>query len=94
MTAQTINLVEVTLAKMKSLSLAQQQTVADFIDFLATKQAAESNESQDKSPRIFGLHAGMGEIHEGFEDPLPDEFWAELLSADKIFDRYPVNNIW
>jgi hypothetical protein len=77
MTAQTINLFEVTLAKVKSLSLTQQQTVVDFIEFLATKQTMESNESQDKSPRVFGLHAGMGEIHEGFEDPLPEEFWVE-----------------
>lgn len=77
MTAQTINLVDGVQAKIKLLSLAQQQTVVDFIEFLAAKQAVENDESLGKQPRVFGLHAGMGEIHEGFEDPLPDEFWEE-----------------
>ncbi len=85
MTAQTINLAEVTLAKVKSLSLAQQQTVDEISDFLATKQAAESNDSQDKLPRVFGLHAGMGEIHEGFEDPLP-KFSIDIQSTK--FGKY------
>ena len=79
MTYQTIDLVDVAQTRMRSLSLSQQQTVIDFIEFLASKQVVESDKLQDKSPRVFGLHAGMGEIHEGFEDPLPDEFWTESL---------------
>jgi Protein of unknown function (DUF2281) len=79
MTSQTIDLVDAVQTKMRSLSLSQQQTVVDFIEFLASKQVAESSGSQNRSPRVFGLHAGMGEIHEGFEDPLPDEFWSEEL---------------
>ena len=77
MTAQTINLIDGVKAQIKLLSLAQQQTVVDFIEFLAAKQAVESDELHHELSRIFGLHAGMGEIHERFEDPLPDEFWAE-----------------
>ncbi len=64
---------------MRSLSLSQQQTVVDFIEFLASQQVAKSNGSQHRSPRVFGLHTGMGEIHKGFKDPLPDEFWTEDL---------------
>lgn len=87
MTYQTIlfqrrcanDLVDAARTRMRSLSLSQQQTVIDFIEFLASKQVAESNKQQDESPRVFGLHAGMGEIYEGFEDPLPDEFWTESL---------------
>jgi hypothetical protein len=60
MTYQTINLVDAAQTRMRSLSLSQQQTVIDFIEFLASKQVVES----DKSPRVFGLHAGMGEIHD------------------------------
>jgi hypothetical protein len=91
MTAQTISLVEATLAKMKSLSLAQQQTAADFIDFLATKQAAESNDSQDKSPRIFGLHAGMGEIHDeqSIQQRVPDLDKGKYRMSDDFNDPLP-----
>jgi hypothetical protein len=74
MTYQTINLVDAAQTRMRSLSLSQQQTVIDFIEFLASKQVVESDKTQDKPSRVFGLHAGMGEIHEGFENPLPDEF--------------------
>ena len=87
MTYQTIlfqrrcanDLVDAAQTRMRSLSLSQQQTVIDFIEFLASKQVVESDKPQAKSPRVFGLHAGMGQIHEGFEDPLPDEFWTESL---------------
>ena len=51
MTAQTLNLIDGVQAKIKLLSLAQQQTVVDFSEFLAAKQAVESGESLDKSPR-------------------------------------------
>ena len=77
MTYQTIDLVDAAQTRMRSLSLSQQQTVIDFIEFLASKRVMESGKAEDKSSRVFGLHAGMGEIHEGFEDPLPDEFWTE-----------------
>jgi Protein of unknown function (DUF2281) len=77
MTSQTINLVDAAQIRMRTLPLSQQQTVIDFIEFLASKQIGESENTQDKSSRVFGLHAGMGQIHEGFEDPLPDEFWTE-----------------
>jgi Protein of unknown function (DUF2281) len=79
MTYQTIDLVNAAQTRMRSLSLSQQQTVIDFIEFLASKQVVESDKPQDESSRVFGLHVGMGEIHEGFEDPLPDEFWTESL---------------
>jgi Protein of unknown function (DUF2281) len=77
MTYQAINLVDAAQTRMRSLPLSQQQTVIDFIDFLASKQAGDSENTRAKSSRVFGLHAGMGQIHEGFEDPLPDEFWTE-----------------
>jgi Protein of unknown function (DUF2281) len=64
MTYQTIDLVDAAQTKLRSLSLSQQQTVIDFIEFLASKQVVESDKPQDKSPRVFGLHAGMGEIHD------------------------------
>ena len=91
MTAQTINFAEVTLAKMKSLSIAQQQTVADFIEFLATKQAGESNDSLDTSPRIFGLHAGMGEIHDeqSIERRVPDLDKGKYRMSDDFNDPLP-----
>jgi Protein of unknown function (DUF2281) len=79
MTYQTINLVDAAQTRMRTLSLSQQQTVVDFIEFLASKQVVEGDKPPEKSSRIFGLHAGMGEIHEGFEDPLPNEFWTESL---------------
>ena len=79
MTYQTIDLVDAAQTRMRSLSLSHQQTVIDFIEFLASKQVVESENTQNKPSRVFGLHAGMGEIHEGFEDPLPDEFWTESL---------------
>jgi Protein of unknown function (DUF2281) len=78
-TYQTIDLVDAAQTRMRSLSKSQQQTVVDFIDFLASKQVVESDKTPEQSSRVFGLHAGMGEIHEGFEDPLPDEFWTEAL---------------
>jgi hypothetical protein len=91
MTAQTINLVEVTLAKMKLLSLAQQQTVVDFIEFLATKQAVESKDSVDTSPRVFGLHAGMGEIHDEQSIPrrVPDLDKRKYRMSDDFNDPLP-----
>lgn len=64
MTPQTIDLVDAAQTKMRSLSLSQQQTVVDFIEFLASKQVAENSGSQNRSPRVFGLHAGMGEIYD------------------------------
>jgi hypothetical protein len=47
MTSQTIDLVEAVQTKMRSLSLSQQQTVIDFIEFLASKQVAENSGSQN-----------------------------------------------
>jgi hypothetical protein len=46
MTYQTIDLVDAAQTRMRSLSLSQQQTVVDFIEFLASKQVVES----DKAP--------------------------------------------
>lgn len=64
MTYQTIDLVDAAQTRMRSLSLSQQQTVVDFIEFLASKQVVKSDDTPEKSSRMFGLHAGMGEIHD------------------------------
>jgi Protein of unknown function (DUF2281) len=64
MTYQTIDLIDAAQTKMRSLSLSQQQTVVDFIEFLASKQVVEGDKPPEKSSRVFGLHAGMGEIHD------------------------------
>jgi antitoxin (DNA-binding transcriptional repressor) of toxin-antitoxin stability system len=31
--------------------------------------------NEEKKPRIMGLHAGVWEVSDDFDDPLPDEFW-------------------
>ena len=64
MTYQTIDLVDAAQTRMRALSKSQQQTVVDFIDFLASKQVVESDKTPEQSSRVFGLHAGMGEIHD------------------------------
>ena len=92
MTAQTINLIDGVQAKIKLLSLAQQQTVVDFIEFLAAKQAVESNESLDKSPRVFGLHAGMGEIPDNaqsLQQRIPDLEKGKYWMSDDFNDPLP-----
>lgn len=93
MTAQTINLIDGVQAKIKLLSLAHQQTVVDFIEFLATKQAVETNESLDKSPRVFGLHAGMGEIPDNTQSSLqqriPDLDKGKYHMSDDFNDPLP-----
>lgn len=35
----------------------------------------ENEPLSDKSPRTFGLHKGMIEMSDDFDDPLPDNFW-------------------
>jgi hypothetical protein len=74
--SQTINLIEGAQVKMKSLSLAQQQTVVDFIDFLATKQFVVSRDEEKlKQQRIPDLDRSNYRMSDDFNDPLPDEFW-------------------
>lgn len=74
--SQTINLIEGAQAKMKSLSLAQQQTVVDFIDFLVTKQFVVSRDEEElKQQRIPDLDRSKYRMSDDFNDPLPDEFW-------------------
>jgi hypothetical protein len=74
--SQTINLIEGAQAKMRSLSLAQQQTVVDFIDFLATKQFVVSRDEEKlKQQRIPDLDRSNYRMSDDFNDPLPDEFW-------------------
>jgi hypothetical protein len=74
--SQTINLIDGAQAKMRSLSLAQQQTVVDFIDFLATKQFVVSGDEEKlKQQRIPDLDRSKYRMSDDFNDPLPDEFW-------------------
>jgi hypothetical protein len=74
--SQTINLIEGAQAKMRSLSLSQQQTVVDFIDFLATKQFVVSRDEEKlKQQRIPDLDRSNYRMSDDFSDPLPDEFW-------------------
>jgi hypothetical protein len=74
--SQTINLIEGAQAKMRSLSLSQQQTVVDFIDFLATKQFVVSRDEEKlKQQRIPDLDRSNYRMSDDFNDPLPDEFW-------------------
>ena len=74
--SQTINLIEGAQAKMRSLSLSQQQTVVDFIDFLATKQFVVSRDEEKlKQQRIPDLDRSQYIMSDDFNDPLPDEFW-------------------
>ena len=75
--SQTINLIEGAQAKMRALSLAQQQTVVDFIDFLATKQFVVSRDEEKlKQQRIPDLDRSNNyRMSDDFNDALPDEFW-------------------
>jgi hypothetical protein len=74
--SQTINLIDGAQAKMRSLSLAQQQTVVDFIDFLATKQFVVSRDEEKlKQQRVPDLDQSKYRMSDDFNDPLPDEFW-------------------
>ena len=34
-------------------------------------------EKKPKRKRIAGLHAGMGEVNDDFDAPLPESFWTE-----------------
>ena len=64
MTYRAIDLVDAAQTRMRALSKSQQQTVVDFIDFLASKQVVESDKTPDRSSRVFGLHASMSEIQD------------------------------
>lgn len=35
----------------------------------------ENDPASDKSPRTVGLHKGMIEMSDDFDNPLPDNFW-------------------
>ncbi|WP_293121381.1 DUF2281 domain-containing protein [Moorena sp. SIO4G3] len=67
------------LAVLQALSPEQRQLVYDFAEFLLQKQGKSETEQSASSPplppRVFGLHAGLVEISEDFDEPLPDEFW-------------------
>jgi hypothetical protein len=71
MTFQALNLTETLIAKFKSLSLEQQQTLLDFAEFLAQKHTP----AQPNQQRVLGLNQGEIWMSEDFNDPLPDEFW-------------------
>ncbi|WP_375495473.1 DUF2281 domain-containing protein [uncultured Nostoc sp.] len=71
MTFQTLNLTETLIAKFKSLSSEQQQTLLDFAEFLAQKHTP----LQPNQQRVLGLNQGEIWMSEDFNDPLPDEFW-------------------
>jgi hypothetical protein len=67
-----------TLNKLKSLPIEQQQQVFDFIEFLASKYQVSQTIAPKRS-RIMGLFEGKGRIGNDFNEPLPDEFWSSQL---------------
>ena len=78
MSSNLSELSNLTLNKLKSLPIEQQQQVSDFIEFLANKyQASQSNTA--KQSRVMGLFEGKGKISDDFNEPLPDEFWSGQL---------------
>jgi Protein of unknown function (DUF2281) len=78
MTSDVSQLSNLTLNKLKSLPIEQQQEVFDFIEFLASKYQASQTIAAKRS-RIMGLFEGKGRISDDFNEPLPDEFWSGQL---------------
>lgn len=76
--SQAINLIEGVQAKMRSLSVVQQQTVVDFIDFLTTRQSVVNcDEEKLNQQRIPDLDRSKYRMSDDFNEPLPDEFWLD-----------------
>ncbi|NET54780.1 MAG: DUF2281 domain-containing protein [Symploca sp. SIO2E6] len=69
MTSRSSYLTKNFLIKLQNLPPAQQQQVADFVEFLAQKYS-HSHASQPKSGRVLGLHKDMGWMSEDFNAPL------------------------
>jgi hypothetical protein len=70
--------------------------VVDFIEFLASKQIVESDKTSEKSSRVFGLHAGMGEIHDdqhSKQQRIPDLDQGKYWMSDD-FDATLPNEFW
>jgi hypothetical protein len=78
MTSDVSELSNLTLNKLKSLPIEQQQEVFDFIEFLASKYQTSQTIAAKRS-RIMGLFEGKGRISDDFNEPLPDEFWSGQL---------------
>jgi Protein of unknown function (DUF2281) len=74
MTSDVSEWSNLTLNKLKSLPIEQQQQVFDFIEFLASKYQT-SQAITTKQSRVMGLFEGKGRISDDFNEPLPDEFW-------------------
>ncbi|MEH2416544.1 DUF2281 domain-containing protein [Nostoc sp.] len=66
MTFQILNLTETLIAKLKSLSPEQQQTLLDFAEFLAQKHTS----TQPNQKRVLGLNQAEIWMSEDFNNPL------------------------
>ncbi len=71
MTSQTLDITETLIAKLRSLPPEQKQTLLDFVEFLAQKNA----QPQLVQQRVLGLNQGEFWMSEDFNEPLLDEFW-------------------
>ncbi len=76
MTSQTVNITEILITKLQSLSPEQQQTVLDFAEFLVQKHTQpQPIPTQPLQKRVPDLNRGEIWMSEDFNEPLPDEFW-------------------
>ncbi|BAZ05143.1 DUF2281 domain-containing protein [Calothrix sp. NIES-3974] len=76
MTSQTVNITELLIGKLQSLSPEQQQTLLDFVEFLEHKNAqSQPIPTQPGQKRVLGLNRGEIWMSDDFNEPLPDEFW-------------------
>ena len=74
--SQAVDLIEGVQTKMRSLSVVQQQTVVDFIDFLTTRQSVVNcDEEKLNQQRIPDLDRSKYRMSDDFNEPLPDRFW-------------------
>lgn len=74
MSTKTFNVQEAQHQFAELLSLAQQGNEVIIVEGttpLARLVAATSH----TKPRIAGLHQGAMQMHNDFNDPLPDDFW-------------------
>jgi mRNA-degrading endonuclease RelE of RelBE toxin-antitoxin system len=75
MTKPTIELSESVFKKIQVLSPENQKQILDFLESIT----ANSDETQEKkATRISGLYQGQGWISDDFNDPLTNEFFAEI----------------
>ena len=62
------------VSRLDQKAAQQGQDMAGYLRRLALREA-EAEENTIQKPRVAGLHAGLYEIPEDFDAPLPQSFW-------------------